>query len=76
MASSGAAAASQKKNILVMFDVDGTLTPARKEATAEMLQFLKALKGKVRVTRSCYTLAARTGVAQGPPRARATWLAA
>ena len=33
---------------IALFDVDGTLTPARKEATAEMLQFLKALKGKVR----------------------------
>jgi len=63
---------------IALFDVDGTLTPARKEATAEMLQFLKALKGKVRgaAARSCYTLAARTGVAQGPPRARAAWLAA
>ena len=33
---------------IALFDVDGTLTPARKEATAEMLQFLKALRGKVR----------------------------
>jgi hypothetical protein len=61
---------------IALFDVDGTLTPARKEATAEMLQFLKALKGKVRRRPVVYTYAARTGVAQGPPRARAAWLAA
>lgn len=32
---------------LVLFDVDGTLTPARMEATEEMQKFLAKLKEKV-----------------------------
>ena len=47
MASSGAAAASQKKNILVMFDVDGTLTPARKAVEPHIKAFLGALRAHV-----------------------------
>jgi phosphomannomutase len=35
--------------ILVLFDVDGTLTPPREEATEEILEFLQRLKEKVHV---------------------------
>ena len=34
---------------MVLFDVDGTLTPARKVVSAEMLDFLKELRSKVTV---------------------------
>ncbi len=48
MSSGGAGAASgSKKNILVLFDVDGTLTPARKAATPRMLEFLSQLRQHV-----------------------------
>ena len=43
------AAAAVDKSTLVLFDVDGTLTPARKEVSAEMLEFLKELRSKVTV---------------------------
>jgi phosphomannomutase len=39
----------EKKRILVLFDVDGTLTPARAEASEEMKQFLKDLRNKTAV---------------------------
>ena len=35
------------RQTIVLFDVDGTLTPSRKEAAPEMITFLKTLKGKV-----------------------------
>ena len=34
------------KNTVCLFDVDGTLTPARREVTAEMLQTLSKLRHK------------------------------
>lgn len=37
------------KKILALFDVDGTLTAARKEATSEMKLFLNKLRDKVTV---------------------------
>ncbi len=37
------------KKILVLFDVDGTLTEPRDEATPEMKEFLQRLKSKVTV---------------------------
>lgn len=37
------------KKILVLFDVDGTLTEPRAEASAEMQEFLQRLKSKVTV---------------------------
>jgi phosphomannomutase len=41
------AAAPPKKNILCLFDVDGTLTPARKVANPETLRFLGELRARV-----------------------------
>jgi phosphomannomutase len=38
---------SSAKKILALFDVDGTLTPARKTATPETLAFLRDLRAKV-----------------------------
>lgn len=58
---------------IALFDVDGTLTPARKEATAEMIEFLKTLKGKVRFSRRCGSIAPPHG--RGP-QARTAWAAA
>ncbi len=37
------------KKVLVLFDVDGTLTPARAEATEEMKAFLQKLRTKAKV---------------------------
>jgi len=37
----------QHPNVICLFDVDGTLTAARKMVTSEMLEFLKELKKKV-----------------------------
>jgi phosphomannomutase len=37
------------KNTIVLFDVDGTLTPARLSASPEMLQLLSALRQKVAI---------------------------
>lgn len=37
------------KNTVVLFDVDGTLTPARRDASPEMLQMLSALRHKVAI---------------------------
>jgi phosphomannomutase len=37
------------KNTIVLFDVDGTLTPARRNASPEMLQLLSALRQKVAI---------------------------
>jgi len=37
----------EKPDTLVLFDVDGTLSPSRKTATAEMLTMLRELKKKV-----------------------------
>ena len=34
---------------LVLFDVDGTLTPARKQVSTEMIQILKDLRSKVTI---------------------------
>ncbi|KAL2633754.1 hypothetical protein R1flu_005233 [Riccia fluitans] len=39
----------KKEGVIALFDVDGTLTPARKEATPEMLQFLQELRQVVTV---------------------------
>lgn len=44
----GAAASAGGKRI-VLFDVDGTLTAARKRATPEMIEFLKTLRSKVHI---------------------------
>lgn len=38
---------SRNSRILVLFDVDGTLTAARKEVTPEMKNFLAKLRTKV-----------------------------
>lgn len=38
-----------EKKILALFDVDGTLTPARKQASPEMLAFLAELRGKIAI---------------------------
>ena len=38
---------TERRNILVLFDVDGTLTPARQKITTEMKQFLATLRTKV-----------------------------
>lgn len=46
MSSSGAAAPA-RKNILVLFDVDGTLTPSRKAVTPATTAFLAELRGRV-----------------------------
>ncbi|CAM6101553.1 unnamed protein product [Calypogeia fissa] len=43
------AEAGKKGGVIALFDVDGTLTPARKEASAEMLQFLQELRKVVTV---------------------------
>ncbi|OUU16525.1 MAG: hypothetical protein CBB97_22585 [Candidatus Endolissoclinum sp. TMED37] len=40
---------SSRTRILVLFDVDGTLTPSRKSITPEMLSFLKDLRRKVTI---------------------------
>ena len=40
---------SGKQDILVLFDVDGTLTPARKSATPEVLEILKKLRTKATI---------------------------
>ena len=42
-------APSQNPKILALFDVDGTLTPARAKISTEMKQFLKELKGKITI---------------------------
>ncbi|KAI6250230.1 Phosphomannomutase [Erysiphe necator] len=39
----------QISNTIVLFDVDGTLTPARRRATPEMLQLLAELRKKVAI---------------------------
>jgi phosphomannomutase len=41
--------ATPNKKILVLFDVDGTLTPARAEASEEMKEFLAKLGTKTSV---------------------------
>ena len=38
-----------RENTIVLFDVDGTLTPARKHITPNVLEALKALRGKVTI---------------------------
>lgn len=40
---------SSEKRVLVLFDVDGTLTAPRAEATPEMNAFLQRLRSKVSV---------------------------
>jgi phosphomannomutase len=40
---------SRNNRVLVLFDVDGTLTEARGEATLEIKDFLNKLKSKVKV---------------------------
>ena len=40
---------SEDRKILVLFDIDGTLTPSRLKATPEMLSFLKELRQKVTI---------------------------
>ena len=42
-------AAAAKRNILCLFDVDGTLTPSRKVATPATLAFLAALRARVTI---------------------------
>lgn len=37
------------KDTIVLFDVDGTLTPARRAVTTEMLQLLSRLRQKVAI---------------------------
>jgi phosphomannomutase len=37
------------KRVIALFDVDGTLTPARKVVSAEVLEFLSALRGKITI---------------------------
>nr|AFV92898.1 phosphomannomutase A1 [Triticum monococcum] len=44
-----AAAARKDAGVLALFDVDGTLTAARKEVTPEMLEFMKRLRENVTV---------------------------
>ncbi|XP_044459795.1 phosphomannomutase isoform X1 [Triticum aestivum] len=44
-----AAAARKNAGVLALFDVDGTLTAARKEVTPEMLEFMKRLRENVTV---------------------------
>ncbi|KAJ5080300.1 phosphomannomutase [Anaeramoeba ignava] len=39
----------KNKEILALFDIDGTLTPARQSASKEMLEFLQKLRTKVDV---------------------------
>ena len=39
--------AKEQPNTLVLFDVDGTLTPARKDISPEMKQLLADLRQKV-----------------------------
>lgn len=34
----------QRPNVICMFDVDGTLTPARRQASPEMLETLRKLR--------------------------------
>ncbi len=40
---------AEKKRVLVLFDVDGTLTPARAEASEDMKKFLQDLRKKASV---------------------------
>eukprot|EP00619_Florenciella_sp_RCC1007_P010324 CAMPEP_0205909734 /NCGR_PEP_ID=MMETSP1325-20131115/4062_1 /ASSEMBLY_ACC=CAM_ASM_000708 /TAXON_ID=236786 /ORGANISM="Florenciella sp., Strain RCC1007" /LENGTH=250 /DNA_ID=CAMNT_0053276055 /DNA_START=9 /DNA_END=758 /DNA_ORIENTATION=- len=42
-------AAKSKDKVIFLFDVDGTLTPARKEVSPEMLAFLADLRTKVTI---------------------------
>jgi len=42
-------AADGKKNIIALFDVDGTLTPARKEVDPAVVEFLKDLRQKITI---------------------------
>ena len=46
---SGAGAAPADARTIVLFDVDGTLTPSRRPAGAELRPFLAALRARVRV---------------------------
>ncbi|XP_058874788.1 phosphomannomutase 1-like [Acipenser ruthenus] len=39
----------QKRNILCLFDVDGTLTPAREKIDPQLDAFLKILRRKVKI---------------------------
>lgn len=67
------------RSTIVLFDVDGTLTASRKEASPEMIEFLKTLRGKVRhahatshaIARTCAArLAVESDAAQAPRYAR------
>lgn len=44
-----AAMSNKRASTIVLFDVDGTLTPARKEVSPEVLEFLALLREKVTV---------------------------
>ena len=46
-AAAGAAGGGKNTKICVLFDVDGTLTPARKEVTADVLAMLRELRQRV-----------------------------
>lgn len=39
----------RKEGVIALFDVDGTLTPPRKEVSADMLQFLQDLRQVVTI---------------------------
>eukprot|EP00897_Mesotaenium_endlicherianum_P004399 jgi/Mesen1/3988/ME000210S03223 len=45
----GASMARSHPGVIALFDVDGTLTPARKEASPEMLEFMQELRQSVAV---------------------------
>ena len=47
--SGGGVSEAERAKKLVLFDVDGTLTAARKQATPEVLQFLKDLRKRVTI---------------------------
>lgn len=42
-------AAANEKKVIALFDVDGTLTPARKEVSPEVLEFLVSLRNKITI---------------------------
>ena len=45
---------TERRNILALFDVDGTLTPAREKITTEMKQFLATLRTTVFTALTCF----------------------
>ncbi|KAG5606774.1 hypothetical protein H5410_028266 [Solanum commersonii] len=41
--------AARKARLIALFDVDGTLTPSRKESTPQMLKFMQELRKHIKI---------------------------